>query len=241
MDRRVDENIASVFFGWCLALIVLTSYRIITSFLSCSAYKCIRHLLLSTSLIMMSAMLAILSWTYQIGRFRPGVAEFAVFLTLWSLQAHFYFQIIINRICILDIRRPNQLRLGVGALVLVVNISMYGLWLPSQFTGTSNNLTFWWPRLEKVFYLFIDIILNIVFIRQIQQKLINIGLTKYKRLIHFNYAIIALSITCDVLLLGMQWFPQNNTLYILVHPVIFLNKLIFEMAICDRMAVISNS
>lgn len=239
--RRIDENIASLLFGWCLALLVLTSYRIISSFVSCSAQKCNRHFCLGTLLIVASATLAVLAWTYQLNSFRPGVSDFAAFLLLWSLEAQTYFQLIVNRICILDIARRDAmlLRFGTLFLVLLINISMFALWLPSRLTSNETPIAFWWPRVEKVFFLVIDLALNVVFIRQVQNKLLRIGLLKYRRLIHYNIRIITLSILCDILLLGMQWYPRNDSLYILVHPVIYLNKLIFEMSICEKMASVS--
>lgn len=39
--------------------------------------------------------------------------------------------------------------------------------------------------------------------------------------------------------MGIQWYPYNNGIFIIVHPVVFLNKLILEMSICDRMVQIS--
>lgn len=66
-----------------------------------------------------------------------------------------------------------------------------------------------------------------------------IGLLKYRALIHYNYRITTLSLACDVLLFGMQWFPRNNALFIIVHPVIFLNKLVLEMSVCEYMAMVS--
>lgn len=43
----------------------------------------------------------------------------------------------------------------------------------------------------------------------------------------------------DIIVVGIQWYPYNDAIFIVVHPVVFLNKLVLEMSICDRMAQLS--
>ncbi|CCG83155.1 protein of unknown function [Taphrina deformans PYCC 5710] len=242
---RIDDNIASLAFGWSLAIATLAGYRIVSSWVLARKHTRIYwYFSLCAALVLISATLAVLSWTYLISRFRPGVVEFAVFLLLWSLEVQIYFQIIINRMCILYAysRRPLFLRFGTFIFILMINALMIAFWLPGKLgmvTSHGSNLVFWMPRIEKILYLVMDIVLNCAFIYQIQIKLMRIGLHKYRRLIRYNMQIIALSLLCDALLLGMQWYPANDGLFIIIHPVSFLNKLILEMSVCDRMAAVS--
>lgn len=39
--------------------------------------------------------------------------------------------------------------------------------------------------------------------------------------------------------MGVQWYPHNDAIFFIAHPVVFLSKLLLEMSICDRMAHVS--
>jgi hypothetical protein len=68
-----------------------------------------------------------------------------------------------------------------------------------------NNI---WERIEKSFFLLIDFGLNLCFLYLLRYRLIADGLTKYWRLFKFNAAIVVVSLSMDVLLLGMLSLPN---------------------------------
>lgn len=61
--------------------------------------------------------------------------------------------------------------------------------------GKINHIS---DRIQKVVYLLVDASLNFLFVRIVKKELVELGLTKYKRLADFNIRIILLSITMDV-------------------------------------------
>jgi hypothetical protein len=65
-----------------------------------------------------------------------------------------------------------------------------------------------WERLEKSFFLIVDCGLNLYFLYLVRYRLIADGLSKYWRLLHFNAAILLVSLSMDILLLGMLSLPN---------------------------------
>jgi hypothetical protein len=53
-------------------------------------------------------------------------------------------------------------------------------------------------------YLIVDAALNWYFVRVVRSNLVKPGLKKYEALVRFNISIIALSLTMDVLIIGMM-------------------------------------
>jgi hypothetical protein len=65
-----------------------------------------------------------------------------------------------------------------------------------------------WERVEKSLFLLIDFGLNCYFLYLVRSRLIGNGLTKYWRLFNFNAAIVVISLTMDILLLGLLSLPD---------------------------------
>lgn len=55
-----------------------------------------------------------------------------------------------------------------------------------------------WDRMEKIFILLIDAVLNWYFIRTVKARLVAAGLTKYDKLVQFNVRIVMVSLAMDV-------------------------------------------
>ncbi|ORY79001.1 hypothetical protein BCR37DRAFT_381970 [Protomyces lactucae-debilis] len=232
-QRFVDENISSLLVGWCIALITLVVFRIcVKGRLSHFVYLCI-------ALLVVSAALALVSWIYQMGQLFAGYSVTVAFVVLWSLQAQIYFQIVPFRICVLGLANPWVLRISIAVLIGSINITMLALWPAAKWRRPNDPVAFWLPRAEKIGYLLLDVALNVLFLVTVKSKLVDVGLSKYGKLITYNIKIIGLSILCDLLLLASMWYPKNSFLFILVHPVVFLNKLILERAITHKMAMVS--
>lgn len=71
-----------------------------------------------------------------------------------------------------------------------------------------------WDRIEKVIYLAIDAALNWYFLKVVKANLINNGLEKYNKLLHFNQKIIVLSLLMDVMIIAAMSIP-NSFMYAL--------------------------
>jgi hypothetical protein len=137
----------------------------------------------------------------------------SVQVTLWALQVQFLLQIIVNRCAILlhDRKFVWKVKYGVAALITVINISVYCIWIPArlQISDTYIHINEIWDRCEKVIYLVVDAALNILFIRIVKKNLVGLGLTKYDNLVKFNMFIIGFSLSMDVLIVCMM--SLNNT------------------------------
>lgn len=91
-------------------------------------------------------------------------------------------------------------------LITAVNISVYCIWVPArlQISERYIHINDWWDRVEKVIYLIADGALNLYFIHIVRVNLVIHGLTKYRRLTHFNMFIIGFSLSMDVLIISMM-------------------------------------
>jgi hypothetical protein len=113
----------------------------------------------------------------------------------------------------------------------------------------------WWDRCEKVIYLIVDGCLNFYFIHIVRENLIIHGLTKYKRLTHFNMFIIGFSLSMDVLIIAMMSLgntfvyvhapsPSRTDVltvhrYMQFHPLAYTVKLHIEMSMADLIGKIA--
>jgi hypothetical protein len=149
----------------------------------------------------------------------------------WVIQVQLLLQIIINRIRIIvqDRTRGRQLTVGTAAVVTLINVSVFCIWIPArlQISQRCANTPFshhklirvrWirintiWDRLEKVIYLLLDAFLNYYFIRVVDSSLVRHGLKKYIRLVQFNKRIIAVSLLMDVMIIGTMSVPNGFVL-----------------------------
>jgi hypothetical protein len=75
-------------------------------------------------------------------------------LALWVIQVHCLFQIIINRVSILMMnrKRAKQLKIGVAAGIVVLNITVFCIWIPAKLevNQTFVKLNVVWVRKLKV-------------------------------------------------------------------------------------------
>lgn len=67
-----------------------------------------------------------------------------------------------------------------------------------------------------------------MFIRAIRRRLVSRGLKKYNKLVAFNLRIIFVSLSMDVIVIGMLSY-RNDLVYMQFHPVAFMVKLEIEM------------
>ena len=121
---------------------------------------------------------------------------------MWTIQIQCLMQIMTNRIRLIlyNPARGRRLSIAVGALIGIVNISVFCIWIPARLQigpgwNTANSI---WDRAEKCIFLVIDASLNLYFMYLVRSKLIANGLTKYRRVFRFNICMVMFSISLDV-------------------------------------------
>ncbi|RYP12979.1 hypothetical protein DL765_007066 [Monosporascus sp. GIB2] len=184
----------------------------------------------------------IICFLYLLGVIAPSFIFYFSILTLWALQVQFLLQIIINRCSILipDKRFSWRLKVGVATLITAINISVYNIWIPArlQISEEYIHINEWWDRCEKVIYLLVDGALNIYFIIIVRRNLVQNGLQKYNRLVHFNMFIIGFSLSMDVLIIAMMSL-KNTFVYMQFHPLAYMVKLHIEMSMAELIGTIA--
>ncbi|KAH9888208.1 hypothetical protein F4778DRAFT_797143 [Xylariomycetidae sp. FL2044] len=164
-----------------------------------------------------------------------------VILVLWVFQSQLIVQIIVNRISLLILVKSHarHIKYTVLAIMTAINISVFIIWIPTRLDishewvhivcGLPNEI---WDRIEKCIFLVVDAGLNAYFIYLVRNRLIANGLTKYVPLFRFNIAMVAISVSADVVLIGMMSLP-NNLLYLQSQSVVYAIKLHIEMNMAD--------
>ncbi|KAH7124652.1 hypothetical protein EDB81DRAFT_699057 [Dactylonectria macrodidyma] len=194
--------------------------------------------------VIASTILGGLGWSYIYGTIPPSFEIFFLITLLWVAQIHCIMQIIINRIALISVSRSTvrRLRWGVFAFLIIINISVGIVWISAQLQLSkkwihTNEI---YDRTEKAVFAVLDAGLNFYFIYLVRSSLIQYGLTKYALLYWFNLAMIALSITTDILIIGTMSF-RNSFLFVIFHPLAYLVKLHVELSMADLIAKIVKS
>ncbi|KAH7262504.1 hypothetical protein BKA59DRAFT_498069 [Fusarium tricinctum] len=192
--------------------------------------------------ILVCSIFAVICFLHLLHVIPPSFAFYFSILTTWALQVQFLLQIIVNRCGILLTHKNKAYRLKVlvGVLITAVNISVYCIWIPArlQISERYIHINEWWDRCEKVIYLIVDGCLNFYFIHIVRMNLIVHGLTKYRRLTHFNMFIIGFSLSMDILIIAMMSL-RNTFVYMQFHPLAYIVKLHIEMAMADLIGKIA--
>ncbi|KAG7108691.1 hypothetical protein HYQ44_012055 [Verticillium longisporum] len=187
---------------------------------------------------------AIICFLYLLHVIPPSFAFYFTILTMWALQVQFLLQIIVNRCAILmtDPNRASRLKWGIAALITLVNISVYCIWIPARLQVSERyvHINGWWDRCEKGIYLVVDAMLNFYFIHIVKKNLIMHGLTKYRSLVRFNMFIVGFSLSMDVFIIGMMSLG-NSFVYMQVHPLAYIVKLNIEMSMADLIGKIARN
>jgi hypothetical protein len=108
-------------------------------------------------------------------------------------------------------RKVRMLKWGLFAAVLCINVAVSVIWIPAHMPSAipyQITLNIIFEKAEKSFFLVVDLGLNLYFLYLVRFRLIEDGLSKYWRLFHFNAAIVVLSTSMDILLLGFLSLPD---------------------------------
>ncbi|KAM6504766.1 hypothetical protein FSOLCH5_015260 [Fusarium solani] len=205
---NLHMNIASIFWGLCFGVAIFTAAKASKQTLS--------------------------SWS----RSRRVTAFWIWFFIIvcWCFQTQLLVQIIINRLSLLMINREKASRLKWGAFAILtfINITVGIVWIPNrlQISETWIRIDAIWDRIEKVIFLLVDASLNIYFIYLVRTRLISNGLTKYNTLFTVNIAMVIISISMDVVLIGLMSLPVA-VVYLEFQCFAYLTKLYIEMNMAE--------
>ncbi|KAF5661917.1 hypothetical protein FHETE_8197 [Fusarium heterosporum] len=233
-----DMNIASIAWGFSLGIAMFTFSKGLRQSIKSwqRVHKMSHYVILLWLEWTSSCLMSAITWLYLRNYIPGGFPVFFVIIFLWCIQIQALIQIIINRIAILMVNRRTAKLLKIWSFVLIfcINISVFTIWIPArlQVNDTWVSINKVWDRIEKVLFLLIDAGLNLYFIHLVRSRLIANGLTKYTRLFHFNLAMIAVSISMDVILIAMMSLP-SDIVYVQFHPLAYLVKLHIEMNMAD--------
>ncbi|KAI1852388.1 hypothetical protein JX266_002566 [Neoarthrinium moseri] len=235
-----DLNIASIIWGFSLACAVFTLKKAIRQ--SWRSYK--RGKIRNPYIVMVWAewtvcvTISVVVWLFlsPSSSVLPSFWLYFGLLCLWVIQIQCILQIIINRVRLLmtDQRRADHLKWTVAIFIGLINISVFIIWIPARLQISQKwiGINNWWDRVEKALFGAVDIGLNLYFVYLIRSRLIANGLTKYQKLFRFNMMMSFISMSLDVLLIGVMSLP-SNTIYLQFHPLVYLVKLHIEMNIAE--------
>lgn len=119
---------------------------------------------------------------------------------------HCILQILLHRASLLaqNKRRTRQLKLATFFAIILVQISVFCVWIPAQLQISDRYIRFnaVWFRAEMVIFAIIDANLSVYILRVVQAKLVANELVKYRILFRYNIWRVCISMACDVRSLG---------------------------------------
>ncbi|KAK4104448.1 hypothetical protein N658DRAFT_521107 [Parathielavia hyrcaniae] len=188
---------------------------------------------------------AIKTFLFLCGVIPPSLAFFVGTVILWSIQTQLLSQIIANRVALIMVERRKALMLRWGLFISIglVNIPVCIIWTQAHLpeaTPFQVTLNIWFEKAEKSFFLIIDLSLNLFFLYLVRSRLISDGLSKYWKLYHFNAAIVMLSTSMDILLLGFLSLPDPY-LYVQFSPLAYIVKLNIEITMAVIISKVARS
>ncbi|KAH7408861.1 hypothetical protein BKA64DRAFT_618559 [Cadophora sp. MPI-SDFR-AT-0126] len=226
----------SIFFGLFMGLFVFTTSKVVQQ--TQSIWKRTRslrniYLYMIWTEAIVNLIFSITTYLYLCGVIPLSFAFLFAAVLLWAIQTQLLSQIIANRVALIMVnkRKSRLLKLGLFIFIGIVNISVFYIWIMAHLPSASPRMVVLnqiWERIEKSFFLIIDCGLNLYFLYLVRYRLIAHGLSKYWRLFYFNAAILLVSVSMDILLLGMLSLP-NPYDYVQFAPVAYIIKLHIEL------------
>ncbi|KAL1841311.1 hypothetical protein VTJ49DRAFT_7148 [Mycothermus thermophilus] len=148
-------------------------------------------------------------------------------------RAKFYIVMILaNRLSLImyNPSRERWLKVSLAVAIGIINVSVFIVWIPARLQISpewvfANEV---WDRTEKAIYAVIDMALNVYFMWLVKTKLVAGGLKQYTVLWKYNVVMVCLSISLDIMLIGMMSLP-DDAVYVQVHPLVYLTKLNIEI------------
>ena len=124
------------------------------------------------------------------------------------MQLHCVLQIMVNRLSflIVDRRRSRGLKLAVVGVVAFITLAGGSTWIMAA-VGLSPGVAAFshvFDRANKGLFAAVDLALNAAFLYLVWRQLIAAGLAKYWSVFRYNGCCILLSISLDVILIGVE-------------------------------------
>ncbi|KAK7043176.1 hypothetical protein VNI00_008530 [Paramarasmius palmivorus] len=239
---RGDIVLGSIVFGFFLGFLINVTWTAVLE--TKRAGRLTPYILMIWLEIFGNTVFSVTTWCYLYKVIPPGLAIFTCVIVCWIIQVQCLMLIIVNRLCILmsDEKKRFLLKACVAGLVTLVSLSTACIWIPAQLQINHKYiaLNHWWDKFEKCVYLCLDLTLNVMFIVMVKRRLIAHGLTKYRKVMKFNEYIIFVSISMDILLLGVTALP-NGYVYVQFHPVTYIVKLAIEMSMSRLLIKVAKS
>ncbi|KAK7431556.1 hypothetical protein QQZ08_001774 [Neonectria magnoliae] len=231
-----DLLIASIIWGFTLATGLFSGTKVFKQ--SWSQWRRSRRIHAYVIMIwaewLVSMVIGVISWVFIRGFIEPSFWIYFTFLCLWVIQIQTICGIIVNRIGLLmvDKRSVAKIRWATAGVLGIINISVFVIWIPArlQISPTWIHINEIYDRIEKGLFLIVDACLHLYFIYLIRTKLISNGLEKYNPLFRFNLAMVAVSMSLDIILIGSMSIG-NGFIYVQFHPLVYMLKLQIEMNI----------
>ncbi|KAH8725584.1 hypothetical protein GQ44DRAFT_615329 [Phaeosphaeriaceae sp. PMI808] len=228
-------EIYSIFFGAFLGLFVPTAGKTMQQ--TWTIWQRTRtlnntYLYMIWTEVVVNFVFALVTYLYLCKVIPPSLGFYFGTVLLWAFQTQLLPQIIANRVGLIMVnkKKVRLLKWSLFLLISAVNISVFCIWIPAHMGAGPTFVTFnmIWERFEKTFFLVIDLGLNLYFLYLVRYRLIANGLTKYMRLFRFNAAIVLVSTSMDILLLGLLSLPDGYA-YVQFAPVAYIIKLNIEL------------
>ncbi|KAK1990439.1 hypothetical protein LX36DRAFT_716764 [Colletotrichum falcatum] len=210
-----EQNVVSMFWGFTLGVGLWSGVKGYRQSMASwkRTHRVNAYIWLIWTEWMASMFIGIASWCYLTSLISPSFEYFFLLLVLWSIQVQCLMQIIINRIAVLMLipSHATRLKWTVFVVLLAVNVSVFCIWIPArlQISKTYIQINEIWDRIEKGIFLLVDAGLNLTFIYLVKSRLIASGLTKYTVLFKFNLAMIGISMSLDIILIGLMSLPNT--------------------------------
>ncbi|RSL95309.1 hypothetical protein CEP52_012136 [Fusarium oligoseptatum] len=241
-------DLASIYFGLFVGVFIFTIAKVITQ--TRSIWKR-THSFHNTYLYLIWAeawtnfIFAIVTFLFLNNVIKGSLVFFLFTVVLWALQTQLLPQIIANRVSLImtNKRRAKHLKWSLVVSIGLINIAVCYIWTVAHMKGATpaqvhHNVIF--EKVEKIFFLIIDLGLNMYFLYLVRYRLIEDGLSKYWRLFNFNAGMVGISTTMDILLLGFLSLP-NPYLYVQFAPVAYIIKLYIELLMASLISKVVRS
>lgn len=182
-----------------------------------------------------------INYAYLRGRIEPSFWLFFFQVLIWYTQIQLLMLIMVNRVSLIMYNPIAERRLKLGVLVIItlLNMGVMLAWIPAQLQINdgfiaANRIYHW---IEKSIFTIVDASLNCLFIYLVRTKLVNPGLTRYRHLYRFNVAMVIVSISLDITVIGMvaTGYPE---IFVGFRALSAMLKLHIEITIADFIAKI---
>ncbi|KAG6007118.1 hypothetical protein E4U21_006302 [Claviceps maximensis] len=238
-------DLAAIYFGIFIGVFPLTLVKIIRQTRKIVAQSRTYHnayLYMIWIEALVNFVFAIVTYLYLTNVIAGSTAYYFGTVGLWAIQTQLLSQIIANRVSLIMVnkRKAQLLKWGLFGLIGCVNVAVAAIW-PAAYEVTATHeqkhVNDIFEKVEKTFFLVVDLGLNLIFLYLVRFRLISHGLSKYWLLFKFNCVLVVISTGMDAALLGMLSLPTAY-LYVQFAPVVYIVKLHIELTMASLIAKI---